>query len=232
MHLTPPKHIAIIMDGNGKWAKAKLLPKNLGHKKGAEAAEKIIKACRKMGVEYLTLYAFSSENWQRPEEEVKYLMNLLKDYLINNISKFIKEGIKVKFIGERTNLSTKIQELIDKAEKESMNNTFTLIIALSYGGRDEIRQAALNFAHYIQQENKNIKEIAKEEFDQFLYTNNIPDPDLLIRTGGEYRISNFLLWQLSYSELYFTDKLWPDFGEKELSEAINDYNKRTRRYGR
>ncbi len=224
-----PNHIAIIMDGNGKWAKSRFLPKNMGHRKGVEAAEKIIKACQKLRVKYLTLYAFSSENWHREKEEVNYLMELLKDYLNNNIPKLIEQGIKVKFIGERDKLSQEIRDLMANAEEKSNDNDFTLVVAISYGGRDEIRQAALNFAKAILTEKSNLN---KEDFDKYLYTYGIPDPDLLIRTGGEIRISNFLLWQLSYSELYFTDRLWPEFTEKDLIEAIDDYQKRVRKFGR
>jgi undecaprenyl diphosphate synthase len=232
MHLTIPKHIAIIMDGNGKWSKSKLLPKNIGHKKGANSAENVIIACKKLGVQYLTLYAFSSENWQRPKEEVEYLMELFKEYLEINLPKLIEQGIKVKFIGDRWRLSSRLQESMVKAEKSSVNGQFILIIAISYGARDEIRQAAVDFIKDIYTKKINLANLDRNDFDKYISTYDIPDPDLLIRTGGETRISNFMLWQLSYSELYFTSKLWPDFGENDLLEAIHNYSQRNRRYGR
>jgi undecaprenyl diphosphate synthase len=232
MEQKAPKHIAIIMDGNGKWAKSKFVPKNIGHKKGAETAEKIINACKKLEVKYLTLYAFSSENWHRPKEEVKYLMDLLEDYLKNHLPKLIEQGIKVRFLGNRDALSENIKALMSNAEEISKNFDFTLLIAISYGSRDEIREAAIEFAKDLKAKDLDPSKVDKIEFDKYLYTHGIPDPDLLIRTGGELRLSNFLLWQLSYSELYFTDKTWPDFSEQDLIEAINVYKTRTRRYGR
>jgi undecaprenyl diphosphate synthase len=221
-----PKHIAIIMDGNGRWAKSKVLPKAAGHKKGAQVANEVVKYCKSFGVEYLTLYAFSSENWHRPKEEVDDLMNLLRSYLKKDINELIKEDVRIRFIGNREVIAPDIVELMVKTEELSKNNKFNLILAISYGSRDEIRNAALNFA-------KNFNKDSKlEDFDEYLYTKDIPDPDLLIRTSGEYRISNFLLWQLAYAELYFADVLWPAFGKEELIKAIESYSMRDRRFGK
>ncbi len=231
-----PKHIAIIMDGNGRWAKQKMLPKNLGHRYGAKAAEKIIKACKELNIKYLTLYAFSSENWQRPKAEVNNLMMLLKSYLKDNISKILSNGVKILFIGDHSELDIEIQNLMqDAIEKSTNNSDLTLILAISYGGRNEIRHAAFEMLKYAISNNfdkESLKQLPNNFFDRFMVMNNIPDPDLLIRTGGEHRISNFLLWQLAYTELYFTDKLWPDFDEIDLKLAIKNFANRERRYGK
>lgn len=226
-----PNHIAIIMDGNGRWAKSRFLPASAGHKKGANVAKSITRACKKHGAKFLTLFAFSSENWSRPKEEVEYLMNLLRDYLKSDINELIQEDIKIRVIGDKTKLDSDILELINSVEEESKNNSFTLILALSYGSRDEIRNAAFRMHEEILNSNLEAISLAPEYFDQFLYTKDIPDPDLLIRTSGEQRISNFLLWQIAYSELFFTNVLWPDFSEKDLVTACEEFKKRERRFG-
>jgi len=229
--LNIPKHIAIIMDGNGKWARSKLLPKNVGHKKGAAAAEKMIKACKELGVEFLTLYAFSTENWNRPKEEVDNLISLFRQYIKEKMPQLVEQNIKVQFIGSRDRLPVDIQASMQHMEMISINNPFTLIMAVSYGSRDDIRTAALNFAKRLYDNDRNPTEADISSFDSFLSTYSIPDPDLLIRTGGEIRVSNFLLWELSYTELYFTPVLWPEFGQNDLIHAIKEYSRRERKYG-
>lgn len=224
-----PKHIAIIMDGNGKWAKKWLLPKYVGHRKGAEAAKEIAQACKRLGVEYLTLYVFSSENWRRPQEEVDGVMGILRDYLQNYTSKLMEEGMRIEFIGDLSLLPADIKQMVDEVSEMTKNNKFRLIFALSYGSRDEIKKAVIDIAHDAI-DGKIVPE--QVNFADYLYTKSIPDPDLLIRTGGEYRISNFLLYQISYSELYFIDVLWPDFREANLIDAIKEYARRERRYGK
>jgi len=223
-----PRHIAVIMDGNGKWSQQRLLPKTAGHRKGAEAARTVVKACQKLGVQYLTLYVFSTENWQRPEEEINGVMDLLREYLKNDVKKLARENVKITFIGNRAKLAPDIQELMTKAEAQTRDNAFHVILALSYGAREEIRAAAVNFAKDVASGNVAAKE---ELFENYLFTNGLPDPDLLIRSGGECRISNYLLWQISYAELYFCDTLWPDFSEADLIQAITEYSRRERRYG-
>lgn len=221
-------HLAIIMDGNGRWAESRNLPRSAGHKKGAEAAEKIIRACPEHGIKYLTLYTFSSENWNRPEQEVSDLMNLLRFYLNKELKTLHKNGVKIRVIGDRKKLPTDIAKQITEAEKLTENNAnLHLCIALSYGSRQEIVNA-LN--EIVNTHGKN-QSITEEILSNNLYTKDIPDPDLLIRTGGEHRISNFLLWQMAYTELYFTETLWPDFNAENLKEAVNDFNQRERRFG-
>lgn len=224
-----PTHIAIIMDGNGRWASGRKLPKKMGHKKGAATAKQVALDCKDLGVKYLTLYAFSSENWQRPQDEVEDLMNLLREYLKNDAKELIKHNVRLKFIGNIEALDDDLQEAIKKAEEESKHHQFTLVLAISYGGRDEIRNAAMKFALDVQNDNV---PLLSENFDKYLYTADIPDPDLFIRTSGEHRVSNFLLWQIAYSELYFTNVLWPDFDKAELIKAIESFSLRDRRYGR
>jgi len=213
-------HIAIIMDGNGRWAKARGLPRTAGHKAGAEATRKIIAAAKKLGVQYLTIFAFSHENWNRPKAEVGFLMELLKMQLKSQIGDLHKNGVRLKVIGDRARLSDDIRVEIEKAEKLTVSNDgLFLQVGLGYGGRQEILQAvALSGGD-------------AGKFEAALFTHGIPEPDLLIRTGGEKRISNFLLWQIAYTELYFSDKLWPDFGEADLRAAIEDYALRERRFG-
>lgn len=220
-----PNHIAIIMDGNGRWAKKKGLPRTFGHKEGAVALRKIITHAAKIGVKYLTVYAFSTENWKRSQEEVSALMFLFKNYIKNEEKNIMENNIRFMVSGRRENVSKSLLEAIDNLQEKSKNNSgLTFNIAFNYGGRAEILDAV----------NRILKsgrtEITEEEFSKYLY-NNIPDPELLIRTSGELRISNFLLWQIAYSEIYITDTLWPDFDEKELDKAIESYNKRERRFG-
>ena len=222
--LNIPKHIAIIMDGNGRWAKSKNRPRVFGHKAGADTLRKIVKYCGNLGVEYLTVYAFSTENWKRSQEEVSALMTLFKTY-INSEKKTLLEN-KVRFMvsGRKEGVSKSLLDAIKKLEEEtSKDYKMILNIAFNYGGRAEIIDA-------IKKAKELNEEITEENFSKFLY-NNIPDPELIIRTSGEFRISNFLLWQLAYSEIYITDVYWPDFNEEELDKAIYSYNKRERRFG-
>jgi len=226
---TDLKHIAIIMDGNRRWAKERNLPSMLGHKKGVEALKTILKSCAKFGVKYLTVYAFSTENWKRTPDEVDFLMKLLADTIKNEINELDENGVVVNFIGDLTKLGKELRTILDSAaERTKNNNGVNLQIAFNYGGRDELLHAVKNIV------NSGVKadNITEETISGNLYTKNIPSPDLLIRTGGEKRISNFLLWQCAYSEIYVTDNFWPDFGENELAKAIEDFEKRQRRYGK
>lgn len=227
-----PEHIAIIMDGNGRWAKKRKLPRIFGHKEGANSVREITETCARIGVKYLTLYAFSTENWKRPEKEINFLMGLLRDYLDKERDTLIKNNIKFKVIGNKDKLPGEIVKRITETEEITKNNSsLTLILALNYGARDEIINAVKSIIKDI--ENKKIKKsgITENSFRNYLYTKDIPDPDLLIRTSGEMRISNFLLWQIAYSEFYVTKTLWPDFRKKELMKAIYEFNKRERRFG-
>ncbi|WP_321391487.1 isoprenyl transferase [Emcibacter sp.] len=229
---TPPSHIAIIMDGNGRWAKKRLLPKVAGHRKGAEVVRKCVKECSRIGVKYLTLYAFSSENWKRPEDEVKDLMGLLKHYLNNEIDQLNKQNVRLRFIGGRERLSPAINELIENAEKKTGANTgLQLILALNYGAQSEIVMAARELARQVAEGSLSPDDIDEGMFAKHLYLPDIPDPDVIIRTSGEQRLSNFLLWQAAYSEFIFVETLWPDFTEESIAEAICEYHKRERRYG-
>ncbi|MDH5187926.1 MAG: isoprenyl transferase [Rhodospirillaceae bacterium] len=228
-----PAHVAIIMDGNGRWAKARGLPRSAGHKRGAEAARKAVRAAAEAGVSYITLFGFSSENWSRPDEEVSDLMGLLRFYLKREIKSLQKDGVRLRVIGNRAMLPTDIQELISAAEKQTENNArITLIIALSYGGRAEIVNAAMSLAVKASEGVIDPSEINEEMFSGYLETVGIPDPDLLIRTSGEKRISNFLLWQTAYSEFIFTDTLWPDFSAEDFDAALAEFSARERRYGK
>jgi len=220
-----PKHIAIIMDGNGRWAKARHLPRTAGHKRGVDTTKAVVKHAGEIGVEYLTLYAFSTENWMRPEGEVKDLMAMLRRFLKSDAIELLDNDVRLRVIGNRDRLSNDIVAMIESLENKSKNNNgMNLIIALDYGGRQEILNAVNNAIEI----GENIKE---EDFSKYLYTANIPDPDLLIRTSGEKRISNFLLWQCAYSEFIFTDILWPDFKPEDFDECIHEYQNRDRRYG-
>ncbi len=226
------KHLAIIMDGNGRWAKKRNLPIIAGHKQGAEVARKILIACIKFKIPYLTLYTFSTENWNRDKQEVDDMMSLLKFYLINELDLLIENGVKIKIIGNREQLPEEIVKLVERCENATENNQIlSLQLALSYGSRQEIIDAQKKLFSSIVSGTININELDEKFFESFLYTANIPDPDLLIRTSGEKRISNFLLWQLAYAELYFTKTLWPDFTPEHLKRAIGNFNKRERRYG-
>lgn len=228
-----PQHIAIIMDGNGRWAKERGLPKIMGHRQGVESIKKAVKSCIKFGVKFLTLYAFSTENWQRPRDEVKGLFGLLEDFLNNEMKLFHKNNVRLCIIGDRDKIGKRLREMIEKAEKDTVaNSSLTLNIALSYGGRQEIVNAVRSLVEDVRQGAVEPSRIDEKLFSTYLYTKDCPDPDLLIRTSGEMRLSNFLLWQSSYAEIYVTEKLWPDFDEKDLAKAIEDYQKRERRFGR
>ncbi|MFP4313531.1 MAG: isoprenyl transferase [Alphaproteobacteria bacterium] len=226
-----PKHIAIIMDGNGRWASRRGLPRTIGHRQGAKAVKRTVSAAGELGVQYLTLFGFSSENWNRPEGEVKELMRLLRYYLRAETAELLKNNLKLKVLGDITAFDSDIQDLIINAETLSENNDgMTVSIALNYGGRQDILNAVRQVAELntiSTMDNTDLQIL----FEQSLMTRGMPDPDLLIRTSGEERISNFLLWQCAYSELYFTDTLWPDFGKKDLEEAIAAYQARERRFG-
>jgi len=227
-----PRHVAIIMDGNGRWAKARGALRSVGHRKGADAVRQAVEGAGAAGVEFLTLYAFSSENWNRPEEEVKDLMGLLKLYLSKEVKSLHKEGVRLKVIGSREKLSRDIVEMIEKAENlTAANSRLTLIIALSYGSREEIVQAAQKLAGKVASGDLRAEEIDEHALQASLYTSEFPDPDLIIRTSGEQRLSNFLLWQAAYAEFLFLDILWPDFTKDEFLQAVNTYACRDRRYG-
>jgi len=227
-----PGHIAIIMDGNGRWAKKRRLPKIFGHREGAKAVDRITEASRELGVKALTLYSFSTENWKRPGKEVNALMNLLYDYLDKKYQKLQKNNIRLNAIGKLEELPGKVKlRLSDVMEKTRQNNGMVLTLALNYGGRQEIVEAAKKLLSESEKEKISIGDINEELFEKFLFTRDLPDVDLVIRTSGERRISNFLLWQISYSEIYITDRLWPDFSKKDLEIAIGDYRSRERRYG-
>lgn len=227
-----PKHIAIIMDGNRRWAKKQGKSASFGHKQGAKTLEKIVRYANKIGLKYITVYAFSTENWKRAEEEVKALMTLLQNYLDDYSKRADSENIKVKILGDITALSQGMQKSIINCMERTKNNTgVTFNIALNYGGRDEIVKSVQNIVKEIQNGNIKIEDINEELISNNLYTKGQPDPDLLIRTSGEMRLSNFLPWQLVYSEFLFVDKNWPDFTEEDLDNAILEYQKRTRKFG-
>ncbi len=227
-----PKHIAIIMDGNRRWAKSKGMPANFGHKEGAKVLEKIVRYANKIGIKYITVYAFSTENWKRTKEEVSALMTLFQSYLDDYSKRADSENIKVKIIGSREGLSKKMKSSIENCMERTKNNTGIVFnIALNYGGRDEIVRAVKKIAEKVKEEEIGIDDITEELISNNLYTKSEPDPDLLIRTSGEIRLSNFLPWQAVYSELVFIEKNWPDFEEQDLDNAIEIYQKRTRKFG-
>ena len=227
-----PVHIAIIMDGNGRWAKNKGLPRISGHTEGVESVRDIVEACGQLGVKYLTLYAFSTENWKRPREEVSMLMRLLMRALRDETDKLHKKNVQVRAIGDIATLPREVQDELQEAIEKTKNNTgLNLLLALSYGGRWDITMAVRKIAGEIKNGNLNPDEITDAEITKNLSTQNIPDPDLLIRTSGELRISNFLLWQVAYSEIFISNVLWPDFRRQNLYDAISDYQKRERRFG-
>ncbi|WP_069472211.1 polyprenyl diphosphate synthase [Candidatus Marithrix sp. Canyon 246] len=228
-----PRHIAIIMDGNGRWAKRKLLPRYAGHQAGLGTVRRIIKYSMKQGVEVLTLFAFSSENWKRPPQEVNLLMKLFMTALQREVKKLHKNNIRLRLIGNREAFSEKLQGLIADAEELTKDNTkFTLVIAANYGGRWDIADTAKRLALKVQQGSLKIEDIDENLFNSQINLNDLPEPDLFIRTGGEQRISNFLLWQLAYTEMYFTNTLWPDFNEENFMEALKSFGSRERRFGR
>lgn len=228
-----PRHLAIIMDGNGRWAQRRSLPRIEGHKKGAESVRAVVRACRKWGIKVLTLYAFSMENWQRPKEEVDTLMDLLVEFLRSERKEMVENGISLRVIGRPEDLPHHVQELLAETIKAtSQNGNMILNLALSYSGRSEILRAFERYLKDVKQRGIEPGGLTEEIFSSYLDTDGLPEPDLLIRTSGEQRISNFLLWQMAYTEIYFTETLWPDFTEEELAEAIRDYGRRERRFGR
>ena len=227
-----PQHVAIILDGNGRWAKKRMLPRNMGHVQGAKTVEQIIEDAHDLGIKYLTVYAFSTENWKRPKDEVDALMKLLKDYLKNCIKRANKNNMRVRVIGDKTGLEPSIQEKIQELEEISSQNTgINFTIAINYGSRDEMIRAMRKLMTDCKNGDILPDEISEDVFAHYLDTSDLPDPDLLIRTSGEVRLSNYLLWQLAYTEFYFTDVLWPDFNKEELVKAIEYYNGRDRRFG-
>lgn len=227
-----PRHIAIIMDGNGRWAKKHMLKRVMGHERGADAVRMTVRTCRELGIRYLTLYAFSVENWQRPKNEVQALMSLLETYLKTELKEMKETGIRLSVIGDIEGFPESVRALLVRAmEETSENREMVLTLALGYGGRDEIVHAVRSIVRDSGSNRITPESITKEFFSQRLYTAGMPDPDLLIRTSGENRLSNFLLWQTAYTELYFTDVLWPDFSKDDLVEAIVEYQARERRFG-
>ena len=227
-----PRHVAIIMDGNGRWATSRGLPRTAGHSVGSETFRNIATYCRDIGMDYLTVYAFSTENWKRSEDEVGAIMGLLKKYLFEALEKMEKDRIRLKFFGDLTRLSPELQELVHRSEELSQSyEGFQANVCLNYGGRDEIVRAARAFAKQCMEDGNDPEELTESDFGGLLYSADIPDPELVIRPGGEARISNFLLWQSAYAEYYFTDVLWPDFTPAELENAIAAFNKRNRRFG-
>ncbi|WP_096189093.1 isoprenyl transferase [Evansella halocellulosilytica] len=227
-----PKHIAIIMDGNGRWAKKRGLPRVAGHREGMNVIRKIVRQANKLGIEALTLYAFSTENWKRPKGEVDFLMRLPERFLNVELPKLVKENVVVRLTGSKENLPSHTIKAVERAVEETRGNDgLTLNFALNYGSRHEIIEAVKKVYREVEEKKMSIDEINEEMLSEHLMTGNLSDPDLLIRTSGEIRLSNFMLWQLAYSEFWFTDVLWPDFTEEHLLEAIHVYQKRTRRYG-
>lgn len=228
-----PNHIAIILDGNGRWAKNRGLSRTEGHKEGVKNLEILINECRNLEVKYLTLYVFSTENWKRPAFEVNNLMFLLNKYLKDRINELVKENVRLKVIGDISKMPPKTIKLIQNAVEKTKNNyKLVLTLALNYGSRNEIINGVKNITKDVLNNKLDIDKIDEEIFSKYMYTYDIPDPDLLIRTSGEYRLSNYLLWQCAYTEFWFTNVLWPDFSKEDLYEAIESYSKRSRRYGK
>ncbi len=227
-----PRHVAVIMDGNGRWAKKRSLPRSAGHKAGAKVAENFVKECFDCGVEYVTLFAFSSENWQRPANEVRDLMSLFRHYLKNDIQQFISHGIRIRFIGDFSQLDDDIIASMNKVMDITKQYEKNLTIAISYGGRLDICCAIQGIMYDYAKGNVNLEKIDDALVNSYLMTSQLPEPDLFIRTGGEHRVSNFMLWQLAYTELYFSDRMWPDFNVQEVRKALQEYAKRERRYGK
>jgi undecaprenyl diphosphate synthase len=228
----PPVHVAVVMDGNGRWAKARGLPRIAGHRGGAEAVRRAVKAAAELGVRYLTLFGFSSENWKRPEQEVSDLMGLLRHYLRGEIAELHRNGVRLRVIGDRARLAPDIIRLIENGEEMTrLNAKLTLVVALSYGGRADIAHSARQLAKAAKDGTLDPEQIDETMVTANLWTDGIPDPDLVIRTSGEKRLSNFLLWQSAYAELIFLDTLWPDFTKRELEDAIAEFQRRERRYG-
>ncbi len=227
-----PRHVALILDGNGRWAKKRGLPRTMGHKEGCKTVEKTVEIAARMGIEYLTVYGFSTENWKRSSEEVGALMQLFRYYMVRLLKIAKQNNVRVKMIGDRRRFDEDIIEGINRLERETKENTgLTFVIAVNYGARDEITRAASRLAADCVQGKVKAEEITEDILSSYLDTAGMPDPDLLIRTSGEIRLSNYLLWQLAYTEIYVTDCLWPDFNEEELKRAVVQYNKRERRFG-
>lgn len=230
--LEVPNHVAIILDGNGRWAKKRMMPRNYGHAQGSKTVEQICEDAWNLGIKYLTVYAFSTENWKRPQKEVDALMKLLRSYLKDCIKRTTKNNMRVRVIGDKTGLSQDIRESIEELERVSAANTgLNFTIAINYGSRDEMRRAMVCMTKDVESGKIRSEEVTEELFNSYLDTWDIPDPDLLIRTSGEQRLSNFLLWQLAYTEFVFMEVLWPDFNRNELVRAIRQYNGRERRFG-
>lgn len=228
-----PNHVAIILDGNGRWAKKRMMPRQYGHAKGAQVVEQICEDAWNMGIKYLTVYAFSTENWNRPDNEVKILMDIFSKYMVDKLQKVGQKNMKIRFIGERSKLDEAMIEKIETLEQSTKDNTgLNFTVALNYGSRDEMVRAMREMAADVKSEKLAIADITEETYQTYLDTRDLPDPDLLIRTSGEQRLSNYLLWQLAYTEFYFTDVMWPDFDKAELAKAIEWYSDRDRRYGK
>lgn len=228
-----PKHIAFIMDGNGRWAKKRLMPRNLGHKAGVEALRGVITDCSELKVDYITMYAFSTENWKRPEDEVNGLMKLLLYFFDKEIDELNDSNVRILTIGDLTKFSVEVNNTLENAKELTKNNSgLSVVLALNYGGRDEIVRAFKSATKDITKGTLDVEDVDEGVLAQYLDTTGIPDPDLVIRTSGEVRLSNFMLWQCAYSEFYITDILWPDFKTEELYKAINDFQKRKRRFGK
>lgn len=227
-----PQHVAIILDGNGRWAKKRFLPRNMGHAQGAKTVEQICEDAHDLGIKYLTVYAFSTENWKRSDDEVSALMKLLDKYLKDCLERSSKNNMRVRVIGDISRLSETLQKkIVELEEKSAVNTGLNFTVALNYGGRDEMIRSMKQMMYDIEDKKLSVDDISEEVFSNYLDTKGIPDPDLMIRTSGEQRISNYLLWQMAYSEFYFTDVLWPDFDKKELQKAIDYYAGRDRRFG-
>ncbi len=233
MKNSPPKHIAVIMDGNGRWAKKKFLPRVLGHRQGTKATKNIVRACGELGVKYLTIYVFSSENWSRPEGEVSALMKLLIEMIHKEVNELNQQNVILQAMGQLDRLPTQTREELEWGIEQTKNNTgLYLNLALSYGGRQEIVDASQKMAIDYKAGKISLEDFSEANFKNYLYKPELPDPELLIRTGGDLRISNYLLWEIAYTEIYITSTLWPDFTKKELEEAIASYQKRQRRFGK
>ena len=226
-------HVAIILDGNGRWAKKRMMPRQYGHAKGAQVVEQICEDAWNMGIQYLTVYAFSTENWNRPDSEVKILMDIFSKYMVDKLQKVGQKNMKIRFIGERSRLDKAMIEKIENLEESTKDNTgLNFTVALNYGSRDEMVRAMRKMAAEIKEGKLEPEDITEEKYNTYLDTAELPDPDLLIRTSGEQRLSNYLLWQLAYTEFYFTDVMWPDFNKEELAKAVEWYANRDRRYGK
>ena len=230
-NITIPKHIGIIMDGNGRWAKKRLLPRNMGHKKGAEVFKDIARYCSELGMEAVTFYAFSTENWKRPQEEIDGLMKLFKQYLIDAFD-YEKEDDRIIFLGDKSAFNQELRDLMVEIEEKTASKPGMIInLALNYGSRDEIVHACKEIAQKVKDGEMSVEDISESVFSDYLYTKNQPDPDFILRPSGEKRISNFLLWQCAYSEFVYMDVLWPDFTRSDLDSAIEEFNRRNRRFG-